>query len=387
MKRIYSIDFTRGLVMILMVLDHVRDLMHISSVTQNPVDLSSTTPALFFTRVITHLCAPIFVFLAGTSAYISFNNRGNNTESKKFLLRRGFWLILLEFTLVNFGVWFDLGFHTWLFQVIAAIGLGFIILSFMLKLSSVTIGITGLTILFGHNLLSFVPLEGFPLMKTILSPLFATTAFPVTSQTTFIMGYPPIPWLGIMLVGFASGKLFELADDKRKNTFLKIGLGALVLFTVLRFINIYGDPSLWTSQKNNLFTFLSFINVTKYPPSLLFSLATLGIMFIILSLAEQRENRFTNFVSVYGKVPLFFYLIHWYIVHPLLIAIMFLQGFHWSDLDFASGNFGRPKGTESGLELWAIYLIWLGVVLILYYPCRKYSVYKAEHQKWWLKYI
>jgi len=387
MKRIYSIDFTRGLVMILMVLDHVRDLMHVSSVTQNPVDLSSTTTALFFTRLITHLCAPIFVFLAGTSAYISFNNRENPAESRKLLLRRGFWLILLEFTLINFGIWFDLGFHTYLFQVIAAIGLGFIILSFMLKLSPATIGITGLTILLGHNLLSFIPLEGFPAVKTILSPLFATTAFPLTPQITFVMGYPPIPWLGILLVGFASGKLFELADDKRRNTFLKIGLGALILFTILRFINIYGDPSLWTSQKNILFTFLSFINVTKYPPSLLFSLVTLGIMFIILALAEQRENRFTNFVSVYGKVPLFFYLIHWYIIHPTLIAIMFLQGFHWSDLDFASGNFGRPKGVESGLELWAIYLIWIGVVLILYYPCRKYSLYKVAQNKWWLKYI
>lgn len=373
--------------MIFMVLDHVRDLMHVSSVTQNPVDLSTTTPALFFTRIITHLCAPIFVFLAGTSAYISFKNKENPVESKKLLLRRGFWLILLEFTLVNFGVWFDIGFHTWLFQVIAAIGLGFIILSFMLKLSPVAIGITGLTILFGHNLLSFIPLEGFPLLKTILSPLFATTAFPLTPQTTFIMGYPPIPWLGIMLVGFASGKLFELPDHKRRNTFLKTGMGALVLFTVIRFINIYGDPSLWSFQKNSLFTFFSFINVTKYPPSLLFCLITLGIMFIILALAEQRKNRFSSFVSVYGKVPLFFYLIHWYLIHPLLIAIMFLQGFSWTEMDFASGNFGRPKGTESGLELWAICIIWLGIVLILYYPCRKYSIYKAGQNKWWLKYI
>lgn len=387
MKRIYSIDFTRGFVMIMMVLDHVRDLMHVSSITQNPVDLSTTTPALFFTRVITHLCAPIFVFLAGTSVYISFINSGNPGQSKKLLFRRGFWLILLEFTLVNFGVWFDPGFHTYIFQVIAAIGFGFIVLSFMLRLSPTTIGFTGLIIIFGHNLLSFIPLEGLPLVKTILSPLFTTTAFPVTPQTTFIMGYPPIPWLGIMLVGFASGKLFELPDYKRRNTFLKIGLGALILFTVLRFINIYGDPSLWTSQKNNLYTFLSFINLTKYPPSLQFSLMTLGIMFIILSMAEKIKNRFTNFVSVYGKVPFFFYLIHWYIIHPLLIVIMFIQGFHWADLDFASGNFGRPKGTYSGLELWAIYLVWIGVVLILYYPCRKYSHYKAEHNEWWLKYI
>ena len=387
MKRIYSIDFTRGLVMILMVLDHVRDLMHVTSVTQNPVDLSTTTPALFFTRLIAYLCAPIFVFLAGTSAYISTQNKSNPKQSKKSLLKRGLWLILLEFTVINFGIWFDLGFHMFLFQVIAAIGIGFIILSFMLKLNSLTIALTGLTIIFGHNLLSFVPLEGFPILKTILSPLFATTAFPLTSQITFVIGYPPVPWLGILLIGFASGKLFEMADNKRSTTFLKIGWGALVLFTVLRFINIYGDPSLWTSQKNNLFTFLSFINVTKYPPSLLYSLVTLGIMFLILAFADQVRNNFTNFVSIYGKVPLFFYLIHWYIVHPLLIAIMFLQGFSWPEMDFASGNFGHPKGVESGLQLWAIYIIWIAVVLILYYPYRKYSIYKAGQNKWWLKYI
>jgi len=387
MKRIYSIDFTRGLVMILMVLDHVRDLMHVTSITQNPVDLSTTTPALFFTRLITYLCAPIFVFLAGTSANISSQNKANPKQSRKSLLKRGLWLILLEFTVINFGIWFDLGFHMFLFQVIAAIGIGFIVLSFMLKFSPLTIAITGLTIIFGHNLLSFIPPEGFPILKTILSPLFATTAFPLTPQITFVIGYPPVPWLGIMFVGFASGKLFELAVKKRRTTFLKIGLSALILFVVLRFSNFYGDPSLWSFQKNSLFTFLSFINVTKYPPSFLYSLITLGIMFLILAFAEQVRNDFTNFISIYGKVPLFFYLIHWYIIHPLLIAIMFLQGFQWSDLSFASGNFGRPKGTESGLELGAIYLIWLGVVLILYYPCRKYGVYKTEHQEWWTKYI
>jgi len=387
MKRIYSIDFTRGLVMILMVLDHVRDLMHVSSITQNPVDLLTTTPSLFFTRLITHLCAPIFVFLAGTSAYILFINRQNPEQSRKFLIKRGFWLLFLEFTLINFGVWFDIGFHTYLFQVIAAIGCGLIILSFIQRLSLVTIGITGLTIIFGHNLLSTIPLEGIPVIKAILTPLFITTAFPITAQTTFIMGYPPIPWLGILLIGFASGRLFELPEDKRKSTFLKIGFGSLILFIFLRFINIYGDPSLWSVQKNNLFTFLSFVNLTKYPPSLLFCLITLGIMFIILALAEQAKNRVANFISVFGKVPFFFYLIHWYIIHPLLIVILFIQGFHWADLDFDSGNFGRPKGVESGLELWAIYIIWIGVVLILYYPCRKYCVYKAGHQKWWLKYI
>jgi uncharacterized membrane protein len=387
MKRIYSIDFTRGLVMIIMALDHVRDLMHVNSIIQNPADLSTTTPMLFFTRWITYLCAPIFVFLAGTSAYISFKNKRNISQSRKFLLRRGLWLVLLEFTLVNFGVYFDLGFHNFIFEVIAAIGFGFIILSLMLRLSLKTISIIGLVIIFWHNLLPVIPFAEGSVIKSVLSPLFAPGAFTITPKTNFIIGYPPIPWLGIMLAGFASGKLFELSGNKRKNVFVKIGSGALLLFVVLRFINIYGDPSLWSRQKNALYTFLSFMNITKYPPSLLFCLITLGIMFFILAFAEQAKNRFADIASVYGKVPLFYFLVHFYIVHVTMIALMFFQGFHWSQLDFASGTFGRPKGVESGVGLWAIYLIWIGVVLILYKPCLWFGKYKTEHQQWWLKYI
>ena len=373
--------------MIIMALDHVRDLMHVNSVTQSPTDLSTTTPMVFFTRWITYLCAPIFVFLAGTSAYISFKNKKNIPQSRKFLLKRGFWLILLEFTLVNFGLFFDIGFHNFIFEVIAAIGFGFIILALLLNSSLKMISITGLVIMFCHNLLPFIPFAEGSIIKTVLSPLFAPGAFLITPKTNFIIGYPPVPWLGIMLLGFASGKLFELPANKRKSIFLKIGSGALLLFVLLRFINIYGDPSLWSYQKNALYTFLSFMNITKYPPSLLFCLITLGIMFFILSFAERVKNRFANIVSVYGKVPLFYFLVHFYLIHLTLIVLMFFQGFHWSQMDFASGTFGRPKGAESGVGLWAIYLIWICVVLILYKPCLWFGKYKAGHTHWWLKYI
>ena len=201
------------------------------------------------------------------------------------------------------------------------------------------------------------------------------------------MAYPPIPWLGVMLVGFASGKLFEIPRDKRKNVFLKIGLGAVLFFLVFRFINIYGDSLLWSSQKNSIYTFLSFMNFTKYPPLLLFCLITLGVMFLILGFAEQVKGKFMNMVSVYGKVPLFYFIIHFYLIRLALIVLMFLQGFHWSDLNFASGSFGRPKNVESGVELWAIYLIWITVVLVLYKPCLWFGKYKAAHKQWWLKYI
>lgn len=389
MKRVFSIDFARGVVMIIMALDHVRDMMHIESITHSPTDLSTTTPALFFTRWITYLCAPIFVFLAGTSAYISLKNKGNIMQHKGFLLKRGLWLILLEFTVVNFGLFFDPGYHTLIFEVIATIGFGFIILAFLLKLKSKTIAIIGLAIIFLHNLLSFIPFNNGSVIKTIYSLLFTLTAFPVTPHTTFIMAYPPIPWLGIILVGFACGRLFELPEIKRNKIFLKIGIGALLLFIILRFINIYGDPSRWTSQKSDVFTFLSFMNITKYPPSLLFCLVTLGCMFLIFVFAEKMKDRRMNIVTVYGKVPFFYFLVHLYVIHLLLVAVMFLQGFHWQDLDFASGTFGRAKGVESGVSLWAVYLIWIFVVLLLYKPCLWYGNYKAinKYKHWWLRYI
>lgn len=375
--------------MIIMALDHVRDMMHVNSITQSPTDLSTTSPALFFTRWITYLCAPIFVFLAGTSAYISVKNKRNILQSKRFLLSRGLWLILLEFSLVNFGLYFDPHFHTLIFEVIATIGFGFIILSLLLKVRPKNIALVGLAIIFLHDLLSMIPFNNGSTIKTIYSLLFSLTAFPIGSQTTFVMAYPPIPWLGIMLVGFATGKLFELPDVNRNKIFLRIGCVALLLFIILRFINIYGDPAHWSFQKSAVFTFLSFMNVTKYPPSLLFCLVTLGIMFLIFVFTEKVQNKWMNIAAVYGKVPFFYFIVHFYLIHILLIALLFFQGFHWHDLDFASGTFGRPKGVQSGIPLWSVYLIWIAVVIALYRPCRWYGKYKTANKNkyWWLRYF
>lgn len=386
MKRQTSIDIVRGIVMIIMALDHVRDLMHVDSITQSPTDLATTSPLLFFTRWITHLCAPIFVFLAGTSVYLSLHNKNNISETRKHLIKRGFWLLFVEFTIVNFGLFFDIGFHTLLFEVIAAIGFGFIILGLLLKINSKTLGIIGLSIIVLHNLLPIIPFGENSVIKAVLAPFFSPIVIPFSGRA-FVMGYPPIPWLGIMLVGFATGKFFELEAEKRKKLFIKIGLNALVLFIIIRFVNIYGDPSLWTSQKDSVFTFLSFMNITKYPPSLLFCLATLGIMFLLLAFAEQFQNGIKKVTLVYGKVPLFYFVIHFYIIHILTLIMLFAQGFNWSQFEFASGTFGRPKGLESGLPLWIIYLIWISVVAILYKPCQWFGKYKAENQYWWLKYI
>ena len=387
MKRINSIDIVRGIVMVIMALDHVRDMMHITSITQSPTNLETTTPILFFTRWITYLCAPAFVFLAGTSAFISGKKKNNTIVSRNFLLKRGLYLILLEFVVVNFALYFDPGFHTIIFEVIATIGVGFIILGLLLKASLKTIGIIGLVILVCHNLFAFIPFSNGSALKNVVSLFFSPGALPLAAGHVFVMAYPPVPWLGIMLVGFASGKFFELPDEKRRGLFVKIGSVAILLFILIRFINIYGDPAKWSSQKNNLFTFLSFMNVTKYPPSLLFCLVTLGIMFLLLALAEGPSNKIFKVVSVYGKVPLFYFLIHFFLIHFIMLVVMLLQGFSWSQMDFASGTFGRPKDVQSGVELWVIYLIWIAVVIVLYKPCLWYSKYKAAHKQWWLKYM
>ncbi len=379
MKRINSIDFVRGLVMVIMALDHIRDLMHTTSLIEDPTNLATTTPILFFTRWITHLCAPTFVLLSGTSAYFSLKNSQSVAESRKFLLTRGLWLIVLEFTIINFGIWFNIHFDLLMQQVICAIGGGLIILALLLTLPARTIGVIGLVIIVGHNLLDGLQLSTSPLLEKAFFVLFRPRLFPVTSNLQFLVSYPIVPWAAILLAGFACGKLFEMPDEQRKKLFLRIGLASLFLFSLLRFSNLYGDPVKWTVQQTGLFTFLSFINVTKYPPSLLFVLVTLGITFLVLSFMDGVKNRFTGIISVYGKVPLFYYLIHWYVVHGLMFAMVFLQGFGIQDLQFGAFNFGRPR-TGTGVELPMIYLIWFCVVASLYPLCKWYGRYKETHR-------
>ena len=387
MKRIPSIDVVRGIVMMIMALDHVRDLMHSSSITQSPTDLETTTPLLFFTRWVTHICAPVFVFLAGTSVFLSIKRSGDIAAARRFLLKRGLYLLILEFVVVNFAIFFDPGFHILLFEVIAAIGLGFVGLGLLLNVSATTIGVIGLTIILGHNLVPLMQLEGYLGLKRGLDLLFSQTAVPLSAGRVFVMAYPPIPWLGIMLAGYAAGKFFEGTAPQRRRRWIAFGMAAIALFIALRWLNVYGDPLPWTSQKNTVFTLLSFLNVTKYPPSLQFCLLFLGIMFFMLALAEGSKTKWAQVASVYGKVPLFYFIIHFFLIHLLLLGLLLVQGFSWSEMEFASGTFGRPAGASSGVNLAAIYLIWIGVVALLYKPCRWYGAYKSKRGHWWLKYL
>ncbi|WP_019986858.1 DUF1624 domain-containing protein [Rudanella lutea] len=383
--RITSIDVVRGLVMVIMALDHVRDLLHVTATDQDPTNLATTTAPLFLTRWITHLCAPTFVFLSGTSAYLSLRKR-NDGVARQFLLKRGLVLILFELTIVNFAFWFEIPFRALLLQVIYAIGAGFVILSVLARFPARTLGIVGLVILFGHNLLALVTLPPNPTLGFVWALLFQTNFFQLSPDFAVLVGYPVVPWLGIMLVGFGLGPLFEKPLHERKRQLTRLGLGALLLFVGLRFLNGYGDGAPWSVQATPMFTVLSFINVSKYPPSLLYSLLMLGIALLLLAWSDGVSNTMSRVLTVYGAVPMFYYILHWYMVHLILLGLLVLQGFSLANLNPAPFSFGRPKG--SGVELSWVYLVWAGVVIGLYPLCRWYGRYKAAHpEKGWLRYV
>lgn len=394
MKRLSSIDIARGLVMVIMALDHVRDYLHVDA-AQSPTDLKTTTPVLFFTRWITHLCAPSFVFLAGTSAWLYLYGAGAAMITKlpdlararrRFLLKRGLVLIAVEFTLVNFALFFDIHFRAFIFEVIATIGAGMILLSLLSRLSIRAILLIAAILVAGHDAISFIPMPKNPALGFIGSLLFGPGGFPLGGGRLFVIAYPILPWLGILLLGYSAGQLFTRPPEKQKTFFLRTGLAALGGFVVLRFVNGYGDPIHWTKQKNSVYTFLSFMNVNKYPPSLLFTLATLGILFLILAAATKSTATKNTILITYGRVPLFYFIIHLYLIHTIMVVVALLQGHPWSELDFGPFKFGRPAG--AGLPLIAVYMIWMMVVIALYPLCRWYGRYKATHpEKTWLRYF
>jgi uncharacterized membrane protein len=387
MRRITSIDAVRGFVMIIMALDHVRDLIHFSALNFDPTDLSATTPFIFFTRWITHLCAPTFVFLSGVSAYLSYSNTKNQKEAKGFFVRRGLWLVLLEITVVNFGIWFDIDFGIIMLQVIAAIGFGFILLPLFVTFSNKKNLVIAALIILVCNAVVGLNFPESPALNFVYHWLFSSFLFQVTPDFVLLVGYPVLPWFGIMLVGFACGVVFSGGKEARTKLFLQTSVCLLALFIVVRLINIWGDPSAWSVQKNWMFTLMSFINVSKYPPSLLYTLVTLGVAFGLLFIAEKVEASWKKILLVYGSVPMFYYLIHFYLIHSIAQLVMLGQGFSWSDFQFEPFKFGRPSA-PSGISLFYVYLFWLAVVAALYPVCKMYAAYKKAHpEKGWLRYL
>lgn len=388
-NRIESIDVLRGVVMVIMALDHVRDYFHYGSFFNDPTNLETTTPLLFFTRFITHYCAPVFVFLAGTSAFL-YGSKKSKTDLFKFLFTRGLWLVFLEL-IVNNLIWtFDLGYSFPIIQVIWAIGMSMIVLSLLIFLPIKIILAFGLILIVGHNALDGIVMEGQSFQSIVWYILHQQQMLVYGSDFAFLIQYPLIPWIGLMALGYCFGQLYPKDFDARirKNWLLNIGIAAIAVFLLLRSLNIYGDLVPWTLQDTTEKTIMSFFNVTKYPPSLLYFCITLGPALLFLYVFENSKNRMTGFFLVFGRVPLFYYFLHVFVIHVFAIVGILLFGGNWQDMILNATSFMNGNLATYGYSLFIVYVVWIGVVFFLYPFCKKYMLYKANNKdKWWLSYL
>lgn len=386
--RIQSIDLLRGLVMIIMALDHVRDYFHADAFLYNPLDLEQTNIPLFLTRWITHFCAPVFVFLAGTSAFFVGMRKGKK-ELSSFLIKRGLWLIVLEFTVINFAWFFNIHFSFIALTVIWALALGMISLAVAIHLPFKIMFILGILLVAGHNLTDNMHAEGGSIDAVLWSLLHEPKAFQTDHFLVFV-GYPLLPWIGIMLTGYCFGKLYlpDVDNFFRKKVLLRLGIGLTLLFVIVRFTNVYGDPSAWSAQSTAILTFMSFINVTKYPPSLLYTLITLGPAMIFLSLTEKFTGRISGYIISLGRVPMFYYIIHLFLIHVIAVVAALATGYEFSDMVFNTWVTDSSNLKGYGFSLWVVYAVWIGIVLSLYPFCLWYDRYKLNNKdKWWPSYL
>ena len=389
-KRIESIDLLRGIVIVIMALDHVRDYFHADNFLYEPNDLSQTNPVLFFTRWITHYCAPVFVFLAGTSIFL-LGERKTKNELAAFLLKRGLWLMLLEVVVIGFAWSFNPIYPLFRLQVIWVLGLSMVFMSALIYLPPKMILIIGLVIMFGHNLLDNIHAQGNSFKDFLWAELHERRAFAIGDRKVRT-GYPLLPWLGIMTLGYSFGVLYKKGMDAavRKNYLLTLGSAAIVLFLLLRVINRYGDMAPWSAQPSFALTVCSFLNVTKYPPSLMFALMTLGPALVVLALLEKPLNRLGKIIIPIGRVPLFFYILHLFLIHGLALVAVVISGRPWTDMILTglADSKGSPWLQGYGFSLAGTYAVWIVVVLILYPLCKWYDNYKMNHkEKWWLSYL
>lgn len=373
-KRIASIDVMRGLVILLMAVDHVRERFFYHLNVSDPMDLEMTSPALFFTRMTAHLCAPTFVFLTGMAAWLYANPANKPPRSaSSFLLKRGLFLVLIEITLVNFS-WFG-NFDTIWLQVIWAIGLSMIALSLMVKLPFLIIGLVGVVIVTGHNLLSPIAFNPGETGYTLWAILHDRGII-FDGAIRIKASYPVLPWIGVILLGYCAGPLYARTMDMlaRRKRLIGLGLSFLAMLLVLRGFNIYGEVLPWQAQSTALVTLMDFINFTKYPPSLDFLLLTIGIALLMLAWFETLSNKFMDALEVFGSAPMFIYILHLYV---LLISYRIA-------LATVGPNAGDLFAFDHVWQIWAVTAL---LVWALYYPTRAFAKFKHSTTMAWVKYF
>jgi uncharacterized membrane protein len=398
--RLDSIDVVRGFVMVVMLLDHVREWTHAGAFGYNALDPATTTPILYFTRWITHLCAPTFVFLAGLSAGLQALRGRPAGERARLLWTRGLWLVFLELTLVRLVIWFNVDPSMLAFlQVIWAIGASMVLLAAFVRLPQGVVGAVGLAIVVGHNLLDRfqvvtfrgpdTPVPSLPGQLWILAHqggIYPMAPFP---GPMVFAGYPVLPWAGLLFAGYGAAQVYGWSSERRRRALAAAGTAMLAAFALLRYTNLYGDPRPWAPAGSAVKTAMAFFDVAKYPPSLLFVLVTLAPGLLALSWLDGRTPRgWSRALVTFGRVPLFFYFLQWLVAHFAGMLITAAQG---KDLSPYFQNLIQVilsgKIPDIGGPLWGTYAVWILGTLLLYPACRWFAGVKARRRDWWLSYL
>ncbi len=391
-RRVGSIDAVRGTVMVIMALDHVRDFIHRAAMSSSPTDLATTTPVLFLTRWITHFCAPVFMFTAGLGAFLWWRRGRTTRQLSIFLLTRGLWLVLLELTVMRLA--YDFNFdqsYPVLLLVLWVLGACMVVMAGLVWLPVRVLAVLSVATIALHNSLDGINLSGFgsaaPLWNLIRQP----GAFRMAGALV-IVGYPLVPWVAVMALGFSFGLLFQMEPAKRRRYLVRIGLAATLAFLVIRALNVYGDPAPWSTQRSATFTVLSFLNTTKYPPSLAFLLMTLGPALLALAWTDRLTLAPSHPLIVFGRVPLFYFVAHFYAAHlaAALLALYRYGSPAWEFFFLPVPSMGGPATTfppAFGYDLWVAYVVWALIVVGLYPVCRWLASVKARRRDWWLSYL
>lgn len=391
--RLAGIDMLRGTVMVVMTLDHVRDFFHRDAMLFSATDLTKTTPVLFFTRWITHFCLPVFMFCAGMGTFL-WQQRGGRTrgELSRFLLTRGLWFVALELTVMQFAYDFNVSSTNLVLLLILYIfGVCMIALAALIHLPFRLLAVVSLAIIALHNCLDGIAGARFGAEAWAWDLLHQPGVFQCAGRLVLVT-YTLLPWVGVMAAGFCFGKLYTLDSATRRRIMLRIGLAATLAFFALRIVDRYGDPAPWSTQTSAVFTILSFLNCTKYPGSLDFLLMTLGPAILLLAWFDGRSAWAANPLAVFGRVPMFYFILHFYLIHALLALFSLVRyggaafGFIFNPLP----SFGGPSQLfppNFGYSLWTVYAVWLVVVAALYPLCRWFANVKARRRDWWLSYL
>lgn len=386
-RRIDAVDVLRGAVMVLMVLDHTRD--YFGNAAINPTNLPQVTPALFLTRWVTHFCAPVFAFLAGTGAYLAGSKNRSRGDLAVFLVTRGLWLIFLELTVVRLGLFFDPVSAPVILTVLWSIGASFVVLAGLVFLPSRIVGAVGVLLIATHGLAGgfLSDADSSPTLRAASALLLRPGFLPLPGGVNVLVGYALLPWLGIVAAGYGFGEVIQLEPGLRRRVMWIMGVAITAAFVILRALGLYGEPLPWAPQATPILTVLSFINCTKQPPSLLFVMMTLGPAIAALSVIDRVGVRgpITRALVTLGRVPLFYYLLQWYVIHGLAVLAGLARGLPIAWM-FTPAALGPPPESWP-LSLPGVYAAWVVVLAVLYGPCRWFAGVKARHPGGWLSYL